>query len=511
MANISLNVGATSVNASLMTPTNIKDGSVTTDKIADGAVTAEKLNDAVRGQISDLNSAISDIQTDMGVLHYYEQNPTKINGKYINGSGVISNVGNNAYKVTDYIDVEGYYQAVVTGSAGTSNMLYAFYDSNKAFVVGALGNNGAQTVTVTIPYGAKYIVIANDGNSTSACTLTKWTYPYIQEFQSGYRDYVAPWEQGNLNTTGQEVYNQYPARTKGYLSTSDYDYILRDTTYAEGFLFYYTYDEDTQAYTFDHYIAITPSVIHVLDKSFTHFRLKLFQSWSVAINLTTATSSFKLYKYVSVANPPIWFGRKWSAIGDSLTEINSTATAKYHDLISQKTGITVVNLGDGGTGYKATDGGAGDSFMDRVASVPLDSDVVTIFGSGNDLGSINEIGTPTDSGTTTLCGCINTTIDNLFARMPLANLGIITPTPWQQYNPANESNKMALYSEAIVEICKNRGIPCLDLYHCSGLRPWESAFRSLAYSNADGVHPNNVGHALIAPRIESFLDSLLLH
>ena len=45
MANISLNVGATSVNASLMTPTNIKDGSVTTDKLADGAVTSAKLAD----------------------------------------------------------------------------------------------------------------------------------------------------------------------------------------------------------------------------------------------------------------------------------------------------------------------------------------------------------------------------------------------------------------------------------------------------------------------------------
>lgn len=69
MANISLNVGATSVNASLMTPTNIKDGSVTTSKLADGAVTtakladgsvtAEKLNDAVRGQISDLKSTFA--------------------------------------------------------------------------------------------------------------------------------------------------------------------------------------------------------------------------------------------------------------------------------------------------------------------------------------------------------------------------------------------------------------------------------------------------------------------
>lgn len=75
MANISLNVGATSVNASLMTPTNIKDGSVTTDKLADGAVTTvkladgsvttEKLGEDVRGQISDLKSDFNELADDI--------------------------------------------------------------------------------------------------------------------------------------------------------------------------------------------------------------------------------------------------------------------------------------------------------------------------------------------------------------------------------------------------------------------------------------------------------------
>lgn len=99
MANISLNVGATSVNASLMTPTNIKDGSVTTDKLADGAVTAnkiadgavttvkladgsvttskladgsvttEKLNADVREQISDLKSDLNDEAITVTSLH----------------------------------------------------------------------------------------------------------------------------------------------------------------------------------------------------------------------------------------------------------------------------------------------------------------------------------------------------------------------------------------------------------------------------------------------------------
>lgn len=527
------------INDEVETWTGLQDGTVTTAKLAsnavttakvlDGAITRAKLNadvvdttlevsgapaDAkVTGdKVTDVKSAISDIQTDMGVLRFYEQTLTKINGKFINSSGVISDIGNNGYKVTDYIDVEGYHQAIVTGSAGTNLLMCAFYDSNHGFISGVQGIDSAVTdQTVSIPYGAKYLVIANDARNASACTLTKWTYPYIQELQAGHREYKVIWEQGYLDTQGAEIYNAYPARTVGYLSTDDYDYVYRDSTYNEGYIYYYDYDSDLGTYTFKRLHAITPNIAHIVNKSYTHFRLRLFQSWSVAVDITTAQNTCLLYKYVSVAQPPIWFGKKWSVIGDSLTEINSTATAKYHDLISQKTGITVVNLGDGGTGYKATDGGAGDSFMDRVASVPLDSDVITIFGSGNDLGSENEIGEVTDTGTTTLCGCINTTIDNLLARFPLANLGIVTPTPWQQYNPANTSNKMALYADAIAQICKNRGIPCLDLYHCSGLRPWDATFKSLAYSNADGVHPNNIGHALIAPKIQAFMDALLLH
>lgn len=203
-----------------------------------------------------------------------------------------------------------------------------------------------------------------------------------------------------------------------------------------------------------------------------------------------------------------WFGKKWAAMGDSLTAANDTASAKYHALIADKTGISVVNLGAGGTGYKKEYNGV-SGFVNRTDTIPLDSDVVTIFGSGND-GSYT-IGNPTDTGTDTLCGCINTTIERIFTRIPTCKLGIITPTPWQSYNPATDTNWMAQYSAAIVQICKNWGVSCLDLYHCSNLRPWDSNFRDVAYSNADGVHPNNIGHTIFAPRIEAFLDSLLMH
>jgi lysophospholipase L1-like esterase len=204
-----------------------------------------------------------------------------------------------------------------------------------------------------------------------------------------------------------------------------------------------------------------------------------------------------------------WVGKKWACMGDSLTAENIRTTMHYHDYIAQKTGITVVNLGAGGTGYKREFNNV-SGFMDRVDTIPLDSDVVTIFGSGND--NIYTVGDPSDTGTDTLCGCINTTISRIFERITTCQLGIVTPTPWQSFNPADDTNWMSEYSDAIVQICKNWGIPCLDLYHCSTLRPWDADFRAAAYSKDDGggTHPDETGHALIAPRFEAFLNSLLL-
>ena len=230
---------------------------------------------------------------------------------------------------------------------------------------------------------------------------------------------------------------------------------------------------------------------------------------SVIVASIQGDSGAKLKTAVPKTPDQVWAGKKWTCIGDSLTERNQKTTINYADYVSQATGISIVNLGAGGTGYMRSYAGVGP-FIDRVASIPLDSDVVTIFGSGND--NIYPIGTPSDTGTDTICGNINATIQAIFNRMPTCQLGIVTPCPWKAYNPANESNWMAQYSEAIVEICKRWGIPCLDLYHCSNLKPWDATFRAAAYSNdsTDGVHPDEVGHAMLAPHFEAFLSSLLL-
>lgn len=207
-----------------------------------------------------------------------------------------------------------------------------------------------------------------------------------------------------------------------------------------------------------------------------------------------------------------WQGKKWACLGDSLTEKNIRTTKHYHDYIAESTGIAVFNMGVGGTGYKRTEENY-TAFYQRAVKLPVDCDVVTIFGSGNDLSLIKELGTPTDVETTTICGCINKTIDEIIKIKPTVALGIVSPTPWVGNQPTvDDSNAMAKYTKALHDICKIRSIPFLDLYHCSNLRPWTSEGRNACYTKDDGngVHPDENGHKLIAPRFKIFLEQLII-
>lgn len=219
------------------------------------------------------------------------------------------------------------------------------------------------------------------------------------------------------------------------------------------------------------------------------------------------------YKIIDIAigsgSGDSWSGIKWACMGDSLTdENNMRATKRYFNYINEVTGINVVNLGKSGTGYMKDHNGE-LPFYQRVNTIPLDSNVITIFGSGNDCSL--PLGTPTDNGTTTVCGCINTTIDGIRSRITGANLGIISPTPWDQY-PTYTNNAMSAYCNALEQICNLKGVPFLNLYRCSNMCPWDAAFRAAFYSRdeGNGVHPDENGHRFFAPHIKAFLETLLL-
>ena len=294
------------------------------------------------------------------------------------------------------------------------------------------------------------------------------------------------------------------------IDISQYDYLKINARTGWGDAFFAIYDENHNPI----YVEVSPSSgIGVFNDNVI---LPENAHYLVISKLGAAFDAYVSYP-IFEAPAKKWEGKKWVCIGDSLTEVNSATSKHYFDYIADETGITTANYGIGGTGYANPSGTAGN-FTARMASVPTDADVYTIFGSFNDYAySINNdipIGTPEDSGTSTICGYINSAFDALFARVPLANLGVVAPCPWVSVNSVTDTTSKTFaenYVSALRQCCERKSIPFLDLYHGSGLRPWDSNFRDLTYTKdtLHGVHPDETGHAILAPKFSAFLDFLL--
>lgn len=201
-----------------------------------------------------------------------------------------------------------------------------------------------------------------------------------------------------------------------------------------------------------------------------------------------------------------FINKKWVALGDSLTDIGTLGinVDNYVNYVSNILNINFVNLGIAGSGYKAREGFE-QAFYQKALTIPNDTDVITIFGSFNDIGK--ELGNITDNTTETICGCMNKAFDNIMNNYPNAVLGVIIPTPWELYSKNNiQANN---YVNALIDICKYRSIPYLDLFHHSNLFPYDESFKNKFYLNADGVHPNTLGHKKFAPQIANFINSIL--
>ena len=106
----------------------------------------------------------------------------------------------------------------------------------------------------------------------------------------------------------------------------------------------------------------------------------------------------------------------------------------------------------------------------------------------------------------TYMGYVNAAIDAVYATGNY-HLGIISPIPWDSNggNPqyALSGRRMA---NALRDVCQYRGVPYLDLFRSSNMRPWVTDFKN-AYI-PDGTHPNQAGYEIFTPRIEAFIRSL---
>ena len=229
----------------------------------------------------------------------------------------------------------------------------------------------------------------------------------------------------------------------------------------------------------------------------------------------SVTFLLTVLKTVAADEASVWSGKKWVAFGDSLTDESINADKKYYRYIEEKTGITVTVMGKGGTGYYKTYD-SGTAYGQRMAQVPADADIITIFGSVNDwhTKSANvEMGNASDTMEAgTLAGYINECIDVAIEKAPYAQIALVTP---MDYHGLPDDTLEGI-ANIIKAVAAYRKIKCLDMYHESGFHVDNTVFAqqfTTDYSEtAESYgHPNNLAHErLIAPEFMELLKRMIL-
>lgn len=205
-------------------------------------------------------------------------------------------------------------------------------------------------------------------------------------------------------------------------------------------------------------------------------------------------------------------GKKIYFLGDSITEgCGVTPDTVYHAVVARKTGCISVNYGVGGSclANEVTGVEKQDSFAARIDEMGNDPDMIVVFGGVNDYGHGSApIGTPDDRTPDSFYGACHYIITTLLEKYPLKPIVFMTPTHYQaELLPGVTSGRPFIdYVRIIREVCGNYGIPICDLYKNSGIAPILESQRELYIP--DGVHPNALGHEIIASRFMGFVRTL---
>ena len=207
-------------------------------------------------------------------------------------------------------------------------------------------------------------------------------------------------------------------------------------------------------------------------------------------------------------------------LGDSITEgfgpqdINNV----YWKRLERECGCVSVGYGISGTRIARQQTPSHDPredqyFRSRVAAMDQDADVVVIFGGTNDYGHGDAaLGCFDDRTDDTFYGALHNLYLDLLDKYPGAQLVVMTPLHRLNENKAyNDFGVRCVgcledYVDIIREVAGYYGIPVLDLHRVSGMQPEVRTLRERYMP--DGLHPNDVGHALICSRLKGFLENL---
>ena len=212
-------------------------------------------------------------------------------------------------------------------------------------------------------------------------------------------------------------------------------------------------------------------------------------------------------------------GKKMTSFGDSIVELVSWQKYvwKYFNMADHYNrgigGSKVTSVGyknklvDESGYYHASNPSEGTisikDYMcgdERVSTIPLDTDILIIYASANDISGSVEIGSIDDGDETHFYYAYALMIRKIIKRIPNAKIFVCTPHNfYNKYENAdypykNNQNLTILdYCKVIKDIAAIYGIPVIDVNGLSGI-----STLTITKDLGDQVHPNNIGGQKIA-------------
>ena len=218
-------------------------------------------------------------------------------------------------------------------------------------------------------------------------------------------------------------------------------------------------------------------------------------------------------------------GLKINFLGDSITEgCGASCPDKiYHAVLKQNANLKEArNYGIGGTRFALQktktiplldDSVDVNSFCERFDQMDDDADIVVVFGGTNDYGHGDApIGGFSDRTPDTFYGACH----YLFRGLIKKYLGktIIIMTPLHRLFETRNTGEVETvgigtlkeYVDIIREVAEYYSLPVLDLFSTSGMQPEIEEIKENYMP--DGLHPNDNGNAVIAHKLQRFLENL---
>ncbi len=221
-------------------------------------------------------------------------------------------------------------------------------------------------------------------------------------------------------------------------------------------------------------------------------------------------------------------GFRVNFLGDSITEgvgVTDRENCRYDNRLAKMCQLSAVNnYGIGGTRLAhqrcPSEKPRFDlCFCGRVYNMDPTADMIIVYGGVNDyIHGDAPFGQLGDTTPATFCGGVYFLMHYLretYGQIPVI---VLTPArcflrgemsdlaPSTNVNKRSGGKPLLAYVEVIQETAKAFAIPVLDLYHNLGIDPHDPLHFD-AYT-VDGLHFNDAGHAIIAQRLQEFIESL---